>query len=175
MAQLLAGIWTEPSTSEDNRGAERRKLRLALRASTGQNATTSVLIRDLSELGFMIETVADLAVGEAFQIELPQAGLVEARVVWKQDASFGCMFLSRISKGAVSAAMLLAPIEQVVPAEISSQAKSWSDFDDEEVAENATYRGQAAALVSMALLSIVVILFMFALLTLPFSSEQFSP
>ncbi len=174
MAQLLAGIWTGPTTTEDYRGAARRTLCLALPASTGKVATTSVLIRDLSELGFMIETSAELAVGETFQIDLPQAGLVEARVVWNQDSSFGCSFLSRVSKAAVSAAMLLAPIEQIAPADILPHAKSWSDFDDDNIAEDVTYRSQAAAMVGLALLSIVVILFIFALLSLPFSSEQFS-
>ncbi|MES2553063.1 MAG: PilZ domain-containing protein [Pseudomonadota bacterium] len=175
MAQLLAAKWTDPAASEDKRGAARRTLRLALPASSVQVATTNVVIHDLSELGFMIETSAELAVGETFQIDMPQAGLIEARVVWNQDSSFGCRFLSCVSKGAVSAAMLLAPIEQAAPADILPQAKSWSDFDDDNIAEDATYRGQTAAMVSLALLSIVVILFIFALLSLPFSSEQFSP
>ncbi len=174
MAQLLAGKWTDPTASADYRGAARRTLCLALTATTNEVATTSVLIRDLSELGFMIETSAELAVGETFQIDLPQAGLTEARVVWNEDSSFGCRFLSRVSKGAVSAAMLLAPIEQVATVDILPLENRWSVFDDDDMVENATYRGNTAAMISLALLSIVVILFIFALLSLPFSSEQFS-
>jgi PilZ domain len=175
VAQMLAGIWTEPTGSEDYRGAARRTLCLALPATTGQDAATTVVIRDLSELGFMIETTAELAVGETFQVDLPQAGMTEARVVWNRNASFGCRFASRVSKGAVSAAMLLAPIEPAATVGILPLAHGWSVFDDDDMMEHATSRNSAAAIVSLALLSLVVILFIFAMLSLPFSSEQFAP
>ncbi len=174
MAQLLAGVWTAPQAFEDDRSVARRKLRLALPAATAQAATTNVLIRDLSELGFMIETTAKLAVGETFQVHLPEAGPVDACVVWNIDSAYGCRFLSRVSKGTVSAALLLSPVDQSAPADVLPRANSWLDHDD-DIVENRTHRNQTTAMVSLALLSVTVILFMFALFSLPFSSEQFSP
>lgn len=174
MAQLLAGIWSDPA-AEDYRGAARRTLRLALPASAASQPETTVLIRDLSELGFMIETSAELAVGETFQIDLPEAGLSEARVIWNRESYFGCEFLSRVSKGAVSAALLRTPIEQFFPADSRSHSTNWSVFGDDNFQEDTTPKNQTAVMISLALLSIVVLLFMYALLMLPFSSEQFAP
>jgi hypothetical protein len=56
----------------------------------------------------MIHTTAELDVGEVFQVELPEAGQVEACVVWRRMTLYGCEFRSRVSRGAVSAALLQA-------------------------------------------------------------------
>lgn len=173
MAQLLAGIWADPAV-EDYRGAKRRTLSLALPASSASQPEASVVIRDLSELGFMIETTARLAVGETFEIDLPQAGLTEARVIWNRESYFGCKFLSRVSKGAVSAALLRTPIEQLVPAYTQPQTSMWTDLGDDNFLKDSS-RNQMAAMTSMSILSVAAILFIFALLMLPFSAEQFAP
>lgn len=99
------------------RGAERRVLRLTVSLSTAEDGTDA-LIHDLSNTGLRIETDANLAVGDALLVDLPDDNRAEARVVWKKDASYGCEFLKPIAKGVFGAAVLRAPFE--VPQEASS-------------------------------------------------------
>ena len=94
------------------RGAARRSLRLHTPGSLGANAI-DVLIHNLSLTGFLIESTSDLAVGEAITIDLPEAGATTATVMWKKGAMHGCEFERPISLGAVSAAMLRSPGEEL--------------------------------------------------------------
>jgi len=58
----------------------------------------------------MVETTAPLVVGEVIRFELPVAGFVEARIIWKRESKHGCEFLTPLSKAALSAALLRADI-----------------------------------------------------------------
>jgi len=69
------------------------------------NATAIVML-DLSEAGMMISTQAEIKVDEIIEVELPELGTVEARIVWKRMSLFGCELLSPVSKAAVSAVLL---------------------------------------------------------------------
>lgn len=91
----------------ESRSDERRTLHLSARAvSLGDSA--QVLIHDLSEKGLMFETTAELAIGEIVSVELPFIGKSEARIVRKYENSFGCEFLTPVSRKTVSAALLQA-------------------------------------------------------------------
>ena len=166
MPLLLAELQTEPSTRDDRR-AVRRRVRLELPTRSSRHATR-VLIHDLSETGLMMQTVAELAVGEVFEVELPQVGLSSARVVWKRETQYGCEFLSPVTKAAVSAALLLAPHERPYSPAESPAAETSSH--DPKVRERAP-ASQTAVMASLTFLTLVVMLFIVALLSAPFSTD----
>jgi hypothetical protein len=91
----------------ERRGAERRKLRFESML-TATRPPAKVVVLDLSEAGFMFHADEDLALQEVFEVELPQAGAVEAQVLWKRSTLYGCKFLSPVSRGTISAVMLQA-------------------------------------------------------------------
>ena len=92
----------------DRRNAHRRTLRLLAQGSSATMPHIQVIIRDLSLTGLLVETAADFALDECLQIELPEAGEVEARIVWSSGRFFGCKFGRPISTAALSAALLLS-------------------------------------------------------------------
>lgn len=85
----------------DQRQSARRSLRLGLAAGTD-----SVTIHDLSLTGALIETSAAMLVGATFEFELPQAGAVQAMVMWNSGEFYGCQFERPIPSAALSAALL---------------------------------------------------------------------
>ena len=100
--------------SDDSRGSPRRQLRLATFGETPDDSV-DVLIKDLSQTGILIETDADLKVDEIFVVAMPEAGSIEARVVRKEGAVFGCEFLTPISQASLSAAVLQASFPGPAP------------------------------------------------------------
>lgn len=89
----------------ESRRAERRTLRLTAVVSASDD-WSKVLIHDISETGLMFESSADLATDEIIMVDLPFIGASEARVVRQDDNSYGCEFLSPVSRSTVSAALL---------------------------------------------------------------------
>lgn len=105
---LLAHL--EPSDSTANRRASaRRTLRLQALGTTSSQSAAQVTIHDLSLTGLLIETSADLAAGERIDVEVPEAGLTEAKVVWSSGRFFGCKFKRPIPPAALSSAILRSP------------------------------------------------------------------
>ena len=96
----------------DARSAVRRMLCLATPAHSSRGTTTA-LIHDLSEHGLRIEADAPFFVDELIGIELPEAGSVEARIVWVGQGYAGCRFLQSVSRATVSAALLLSPASSI--------------------------------------------------------------
>ena len=152
----------------DERSAARRTLRLEVSTSSSQDATEA-LIHNLSETGLLLETSAELEVGEALQVELPQAGTTTAIVVWARGSFAGCEFAKRVSKAAVSAALLRAPVQAAPPPaaivrgfSLNSRHRRGSPEDLEDVS-------QAAVIVSLLVALAAAALLVLALLTFPFS------
>jgi hypothetical protein len=85
----------------DLRRSARRSLRLGL-----ASGADSVTIHDLSLTGALIETSGAMLVGATFEFELPQAGTVQATVVWNSGEFYGCEFERPIPSAALSAALL---------------------------------------------------------------------
>lgn len=167
MQPLLAEIQAnEPST--DPRGAARRTLRLEVPAVTSRDRTNA-LIHNLSETGLLIETSAVVEVGDRLDIDLPNAGPTEARVIWAQGEYVGCEFIARVSKGSVSAALLRAPAETPAQLQLAgAPAALWSDIGDPELDLPAAPH-QAALTTSLAASLAVVLAFTAALLSFPFA------
>jgi len=107
---LVAEFSDEPlglEVDREKRSTVRRKLRFESMLS-GARMPSKVVVLDLSEAGLMLHASDDLAVGETFEVELPERGPVEARIVWKRTTLYGCEFLSPVSRAVISAALLQA-------------------------------------------------------------------
>lgn len=107
-AELQVGSFAE---GERPRGAARRRLRLNASALTGPDSV-DVLIHNLSLTGVLVESEVDIAVGEALEVDMPEAGSTAATVVWKSGDFHGCQFERPISPGALSAAQLRSPAQE---------------------------------------------------------------
>jgi len=95
----------------DRRSSERHVLKLRVPGSTPSQSAAVVLIHDLSQTGLLIETPGSLEVGSDLEIDLPEMGLRQARVLWNSGHYFGCQFHVPISRGGLSAALLKNPAE----------------------------------------------------------------
>ena len=105
---LLAHL--EPGESTANRRTSaRRTLRLEARGTTASQGAADVTIHDLSLTGLLIETSASLAADERIDVDVPEAGLTEAQVVWNSGRFFGCRFKRPIPPAALSSAILKSP------------------------------------------------------------------
>jgi hypothetical protein len=106
----MQGHFAEPAQIGDERRASlRRALRLDIQGAGAAHGAARVTIHDLSLTGVLIETSTPLSSGETFEVELPQAGKVEASVVWAGGEFYGCEFKEPISTAALSAAFLRNP------------------------------------------------------------------
>jgi hypothetical protein len=90
----------------DQRGARRRKLRLEAQASSSAQQSHVILLHDLSQGGLLIETDADLRLGEIIGVSLSADQSRDARVVWNSGNLFGCTFSPPLPAAWVSAALL---------------------------------------------------------------------
>jgi hypothetical protein len=100
---------------DERRGSERRALRLDIDGDAPRHGAAQVTIHDLSLTGVLMETSTPLSAGETFEVDLPQAGKVEASVVWTSGEFYGCEFRDPISTAALSAALLRSPPRETAP------------------------------------------------------------
>jgi hypothetical protein len=106
---IRAGIQTEEAS--DSRGHSRRTLRLAADTWSMAGVSSGVTIYDISRSGMLVDCDLALPVGHKLSLELPYAGRVTAKVVWRQGSITGCEFEKPISLAAVSACLLRAEPE----------------------------------------------------------------
>lgn len=99
----------EAAKSFDRRGSKRRSLALAAHTSSRTMGELPVHILDISQGGLLLETnSAELWVDDQVEVELPECGIVTARVAWKSGSFVGCQFRQLVSPAAISAALLKA-------------------------------------------------------------------
>lgn len=166
MLPLVAEIQSDAPVL-DVRSAARRTLRLEVSA-TGSTDATKALIHNLSESGLLLETDAHLQVGETLQVELPLAGTTTALVVWSRGKFAGCEFTTPLSKAAVSAALLLNPIQRSADPLFETRPRIPTAVDYDFSDEGESMSG-AALLVSLLISLAAALLLIVALLTFPFS------
>lgn len=98
------------SSGDGQRALARRALRLetsGIAPNAGEPPVeANVTIHNISAAGLLIETALDLAEGEPLAIDLPEAGLVGAAVVWRSERLYGCAFDTPIGPAALAAAQL---------------------------------------------------------------------
>jgi hypothetical protein len=107
---FAAELRTETPDAEDfePRGTGRHKLNLGVCASAGPNVV-QVLIHNISASGMLLESSAVLAQQDGIDVDIPEAGTVQASVVWVSDNLYGCQFVQPLSRAALSAAILRSP------------------------------------------------------------------
>lgn len=105
---LLARIITAPESKERRRNA-RRLVTLVASASQSSDREATVRIQNLSRTGLLLETDASFEIGEIFLLDLPEVGATPACVRRRQGQAYGCEFLSPVTEGALSAALLKSP------------------------------------------------------------------
>ena len=107
----IAAHFETASPSGETRRQPRRTLLLEALGATAGDEATSVLIHNISATGLLLECEAPLDEGETLEIELPEAGVATASVIWASGRFFGCQFETPISPAALSAAQLRAAPE----------------------------------------------------------------
>jgi len=60
----------------------------------------------------LLETDASLRAGDTISVDLPGADRTNARIVWGQDAFFGCAFKEPIPTAAISSVLLQIPLNE---------------------------------------------------------------
>ncbi|MCJ2186793.1 helix-turn-helix domain-containing protein [Novosphingobium beihaiensis] len=86
--------------------AIRRRLHFETQGALETGQAAQVQVHNVSETGLLLETAADLEIGEAIALDLPEAGQARARVAWASGALYGCAFDIPLSAAALSAAQL---------------------------------------------------------------------
>lgn len=124
----LLAQFEETGVAADRRSSDRRELRLKITASLPESPELAVTIYDLSETGLLLETRVPLETGQTFQIFLPLAGAVDTTVMWRSHQFYGCQFGQRVSRAAVSAALLQSapkgePADTPQPQDVLSQLR----------------------------------------------------
>lgn len=93
--------------SENERRSEaRRHLLFATTARSEQGGSQPVLVRDISARGLLLETEEGAVLDSTIAVTLPEAGDVEAHVIWQGDKLAGCRldnYLSQVTIDAVKA------------------------------------------------------------------------
>jgi len=184
------GVLLEPGEIE-NRLADRRTINLELPATRTSHDGANVIIRDLSTTGFRIETSIEFQIGETFGIELPEAGLTEACIIWRDGRNFGCQLLAPISRPAISAALLRAPFEapdaspsadlttiNVTPSSSTTShgldsAINWAALTEQAATVEIRHDRSRFLVPSLTMLTIAVSILLIALLALPISGMLF--
>ena len=90
----------------DARATARRNLRLETEGVLSNGREANVTIHNLSAAGLLLETGLELAAGEVITLHLPQAGAVEAVIVWRSEHLYGCAFEQAISPAGLAAVQL---------------------------------------------------------------------
>lgn len=114
----------EPPQPENLRDAKRLQIRIEASGQLEEGNEARVVIHNLSASGILIETQAELTVGQKIKLALPETTPVSATVVWQSGHLYGCRFDHIISRAVLSAAQLCnplpSPIDPVFPASTSA-------------------------------------------------------
>ena len=100
--------------SDDPRRSVRHTLRLEASGATAEGERAAVTVHNISASGLLLETTARLDVGEAFAIDLPEAGERRAIVSWASEAFYGCQFDQPLTPADISAAQLRGTLAEAV-------------------------------------------------------------
>jgi len=90
------------------RSDRRRSIRRALKLGV-DGSEQAVTVHDLSLTGALLETSVPMLVGQTFEVEVPEAGKIDATIIWNSGEFYGCQFDLPISPSVLSAAMLRSP------------------------------------------------------------------
>lgn len=103
---IKAYLDQQPRAGEDQRSAPRRQLRLETSGFVAGAGEANVTIHNISSTGLLLETGLVLTEREQLALDLPEAGVVSATVVWRSERLYGCSFADAIGPAALAAAQL---------------------------------------------------------------------
>jgi hypothetical protein len=115
-------------------------------------SASDVLIHDISEGGVLLESGAELAIGEIISIDLPHEVQAQATVVWTSGDLSGCTFDPKISKATISAALLKSPYS-ALPLDEPNQRVNSATYSDALEEYRLSPGAALVATVGLALLS----------------------
>jgi transcriptional regulator with XRE-family HTH domain len=93
---------------QSHRASPRRALMLATSGRLADGAEDNVTVHNISAAGLLLETALELDIGDELAIDLPEAGAVDAVIVWRSQHLYGCAFEQAIGSAALAAAQLRA-------------------------------------------------------------------
>ena len=93
------------------RSDRRRSIRRALKLGDG-SSEQAVTVHDLSLTGALLETSVPMLVGQTFEVDLPEAGKIDATIIWNSGEYYGCQFELPIPPSVLSAALLKSAPER---------------------------------------------------------------
>lgn len=86
----------QAAAGDSQRAAPRRTLRLEASGLAPDGEETNVTIHNISAAGLLIETALDL----------PEAGIVTAAIIWRSERLYGCAFEQALGPAALAAVQL---------------------------------------------------------------------
>lgn len=107
--------------------ALRRTLFLETQGAVRGHGDVAVMVHNISATGMLLESDIALEQGEAIAVDLPDAGMTAARVIWSSGPLFGCQFDHPLS----SAALIAAELSSMIAKE---RVEAFSHADDGNVA-----------------------------------------
>lgn len=118
-----------PALPSERRGTQRRIVTFGFDTLDTQN-NIRILLLNLSRTGLLLQTTAKLEPGEIIELEIPEAGLVNAKIMRRTGDQYGAMFDTPISQAAVSAVLLAAPASATppTPEDIGASRRAYSDY-----------------------------------------------
>lgn len=103
--------------------APRRTLFLEAQGALRDGVDTAVMVHNISATGLLLESEVALEPGETIAIDLPDAGVTAARVIWSSGPLFGCQFEHAVSPATLVAMELTSAVTRG-RLELSSAASS---------------------------------------------------
>src|SRR6476661_10568929 len=90
--------------SENERRSETRRHLLFATTARGDNGESQpVLVRDVSARGLLLETEEGVRLDQTIYVGLPEAGDVEAHVIWQGDKLAGCRLDRPLAQATIDA------------------------------------------------------------------------
>ncbi len=87
----------------DRRSEERRHLLFATTARSANGDDQPVLVRDISARGLLLETEEAGSLDKTIMVNLPEAGDIEAHVIWQGDKLAGCRLETHLTQATIDA------------------------------------------------------------------------
>lgn len=90
--------------SENERRSEARRHLLFATGARGEDGESQpVLVRDISARGLLLETEEGVTLDQTIAVNLPEAGDVDAHVIWQGDKLAGCRLDTHLSQATIDA------------------------------------------------------------------------
>lgn len=110
--------------SENERRSEARRHLLFATTARGANGEGQpVLVRDISARGLLLETEEGVTLDPIIAVGLPEAGDVEAQVIWQGDKLAGCRLDAHLSQATIDAVRVKGEAAH------AEQSERTEDFD----------------------------------------------